>query len=225
MSFSVFVVEFMDLTWMWMGLQHVNSADNNSTGSGQYMRMKSHMAGHVDRERHTMFTASAEAVKLELANMCREVDDLMASRTDEVYMLLRRDYMTVIGGAQLPHGAVMPKWERDMRRSVAQLVQEWIHGTEEKVEGVKEEDDSGLSAGERDVDVKSERAVGVKDEPRDNDPFLTDVHTDVDMVSAAKEDNDSQQHDNVTVKAEHGRALGGENVPPSPEACATAGDE
>jgi hypothetical protein len=70
-----------------------------------------------------MFKDSCDEVKKRLTQMCRHVEENMNNRTDEVFILMRRDYLTVINGAQVK-GDIMPKWERHMRANVAQALEE-----------------------------------------------------------------------------------------------------
>lgn len=88
------------------------------------MRMKAHMTSHVDEHRQTMFHESTEEVKKHLKLMCGLVEEQMMNKVDEVFVLMRRDYMTVITGAHVPQGQVMPKWERTMKSEIAKVIQE-----------------------------------------------------------------------------------------------------
>jgi hypothetical protein len=88
------------------------------------MRMKAHMTTHVDQHRQTMFRESTEEVKKHLKQMCGQVEEQMMNKADEVFVLMRRDYMTVITGQHMPQGHVMPKWERSMKAEIAKLIQE-----------------------------------------------------------------------------------------------------
>jgi hypothetical protein len=88
------------------------------------MRMKAHMTSHVDQHRQTMFHESTEEVKKHLKQMCGQVEEQMMNKADEVFVLMRRDYMTVITGQHMPQGHIMPKWERSMKAEIAKLIQE-----------------------------------------------------------------------------------------------------
>jgi len=91
-------------------------------GTGSYKRMKDAMASHVDQERHTMFRYATEAVKQRLTQMCRAVEEQMSNKADEVFLQMRRDYMTTIGGAHLSQGDLMSKAERTMRKDVLSIL-------------------------------------------------------------------------------------------------------
>jgi len=88
------------------------------------MRMKAHMSTHVDGSRHTMFKECTEEVKNRLTKMCRQVEESMSNKADEVLELMRRDYITAITGAQLPAGQEMPKAQRNMMAAVARIIDE-----------------------------------------------------------------------------------------------------
>jgi hypothetical protein len=88
------------------------------------MRMKTHMASHVDEHRQTMFHESTEEVKKHLTHMCRQVEEQMSNKADEVFVLMRRDYMTAITGAHMPLGKETPKWERTMKAEIAKILED-----------------------------------------------------------------------------------------------------
>lgn len=93
------------------------------SGSGCFARMKTHMATYVNESKVDMFTESCDEVRERLVAMCRQVEDAMSTRTDEVFVAMQRDYMEVVTGTQLPQGG-MPRWERKMKADVAQLLQD-----------------------------------------------------------------------------------------------------
>ena len=47
----------------------------------------------------------------------------MASKADEVFMNMSRDYTEVISGTRV-EGQMMPKWERQMRAEIANSIEE-----------------------------------------------------------------------------------------------------
>lgn len=86
-------------------------------GGGSYMRMKGHMTGHVEQERHAMFARATQTVEGHLNQMCRSLEEKMANKADEIFASMRADYMNVLGGVQISHGA-MTREERTMRSEV-----------------------------------------------------------------------------------------------------------
>ncbi|KAI9053759.1 hypothetical protein LZ554_002710 [Drepanopeziza brunnea f. sp. 'monogermtubi'] len=94
----------------------------DESGSGQFSRMKVHMAQHVDTVRQSMFAESCEEVKGLLLEMCKQVHRSMSEHTDEVFVRIERDYLEVISGRKLAQGQAMPKFERKMRSDVARLI-------------------------------------------------------------------------------------------------------
>ena len=102
------------------------------------------MASHVDQERHTMFRYATEAVKERLTQMCRAVEEQMSNKADEVFLQMRRDYMTTIGGTQLSQGGLMSKAERTMRKDVLSILDgaddQFKAALKGEVEVVKEEE-------------------------------------------------------------------------------------
>jgi hypothetical protein len=63
-------------------------------------------------------------VKKHLKQMCGLIEEQMMNKADEVFVLMRRDYLTVITGAHVPQGQMMPKWERTMKAEIKKLIQE-----------------------------------------------------------------------------------------------------
>ena len=91
-------------------------------GSGSYARMKIHMTSHVDDVRHSMFKASCDHVRNKLKEALRDVEKSMDNKADEVFYSMRRDYRSALGGGDVPKGELMPKWQREMRKSVMDLI-------------------------------------------------------------------------------------------------------
>ncbi|TGO22096.1 hypothetical protein BPAE_0182g00030 [Botrytis paeoniae] len=134
----------------------------SESGAGMYMRMKDHMRAYIDQKRNSMFKESCDEVKKSLDKMCRRVEESMNNKTDEVYLLMRRDYLQVLNGAQV--GEVMPKWERHMRLQVARALETYEKDEAEKVlNSVKDEESEktrSLKEDEAMKDVKAEALSG-----------------------------------------------------------------
>ena len=80
------------------------------------------MHEHVDQVRHTMFSESTEEVRNRLKIMLRQIEELMANKADEVFMQMSRDYRSVLGGGDVVHESMMPKWQRGMRKDVKAVI-------------------------------------------------------------------------------------------------------
>ncbi|TGO46555.1 hypothetical protein BCON_0318g00050 [Botryotinia convoluta] len=137
----------------------------SESGAGTYMRMKDHMRAYIDQTRNSMFKESCDEVKKSLDKMCRRVEESMNNKTDEVYLLMRRDYLQVLNGAQVG-GEVMPKWERHMRLQVARALETYEKDEAEKVlNSVKDEESEetgSLKEDEAMKDFKAEELSGEK---------------------------------------------------------------
>jgi hypothetical protein len=107
------------------------------------MRMKTYMASHVDEHRQTMFHESTEEVKKHLTHMCRQVEEQMSNKADEVFELMRRDYMTAITGAHMPEGRVTPKWERTLKADIAKVLSEMENAAAAKESGMEPKPELG----------------------------------------------------------------------------------
>ena len=75
------------------------------------------MNAHVDQERHVMFQQSADEADRRLIKMVRDTGETMSDRMDEVFVAMRRDYRSVLGGGDT-QGEVLPKSQRLLRKQV-----------------------------------------------------------------------------------------------------------
>ncbi|KAL3424847.1 tat pathway signal sequence, partial [Phlyctema vagabunda] len=183
----------------------------SETGGGQYARMKEHMNTHVEQMRHTMFTDSCNEVKTQLTQMCRQVEEAMANKTDEVFMLMRRDYLTVINGAQIPKGELMPKWERRMRSEIADAIHKREEGEEEREVAEADEevaapaDQAAASVGETvEPDAESatpsiEAGAGVRSQSEEEAEAASDAQSD----SSTSQDPSKQLEDEASRLSDH----------------------
>lgn len=79
--------------------------------------MKAAMHAHVDQERHVMFQQSADEAKRRLTEMLEAASMTMSDRIDEVFVAMRRDYRSVLGGGDA-QGEILPKSQRLLRKQV-----------------------------------------------------------------------------------------------------------
>lgn len=95
----------------------------DESGIGSFARMKSHMTTFVQQHSPHMFPAAIKTVEAALVQMCRDLEQEMANKADEICQLMRADYMRVLGGVQVSSD-VMNKPDRSLRAEVmAQLKQ------------------------------------------------------------------------------------------------------
>jgi hypothetical protein len=95
----------------------------NERGMGSFVRMKGHMVDHVERVRHRMFTEATKKVEQHLTQMCKTLEEMMANKSDEIFAMMRADYMRVLGGVQVGQG-VMSREENCMRTEVKTILRE-----------------------------------------------------------------------------------------------------
>ena len=100
-----------------MYLSSFRRIDLTTTGPGSFVRMKAAMQDHVDQERHVMFQQSADEAKRRLMEMVEQASETMSDRMDEVFVAMRRDYRSVLGGGDT-QGEVLPKSQRLLRKQV-----------------------------------------------------------------------------------------------------------
>jgi hypothetical protein len=132
------------------------------------------MTSHVDQNRQTMFRESTEEVKKHLKQMCGQVEEQMMNKADEVFVLMRRDYMTVITGQHMPQGHVMPKWERSMKAEIAKLIQE-------REDAAEKEENPNRSTSEADLDETADQARSPAPQKAEPDNEVTEDALDEDI--------------------------------------------
>lgn len=82
------------------------------------------MNAHVDNQRRVMFVESAEAAQKRLEALVKQVEAMMSERVMEVFVAMRRDYRSVLGGAEETQGELLPKAERLMRRELIRILED-----------------------------------------------------------------------------------------------------
>ncbi len=133
--------------------------------------MKAAMNSHVAQERHTMFQSSAENVQNRLSVMLKELEVDMNDKADEVYIAMRRDYNSVLGGGEVPqNGEILPKTQRLVRREMIRIIDgvekifKEIAGLDVKDEDDGEEDKNHAHSSE---DEDGGRVIGKEEENED----------------------------------------------------------
>lgn len=100
----------------------VYEACTDEHGKGSFLCMKGHMAAYVEASRHSMFNKATMTVKHHLDDMCRQLQEVMEARADEIYVRMKADYMRVLGGVLVRTEASMSLGERDMRADTTALL-------------------------------------------------------------------------------------------------------
>lgn len=80
------------------------------------------MNAHVDYQRGVMFAESAEAAQKRLEALVKQVEAMMSKRVMEVFVAMRRDYRSVLGGVEETQGELLPKAERLMRKELIRIL-------------------------------------------------------------------------------------------------------
>ena len=82
------------------------------------------MDSHVASERHVMFQRSVDEVRIRLDNMIKKVREELDDRVDEIFIQIRRDYRSVLGGGDVPKdGQLLPKAQRLVRKEVLHVIE------------------------------------------------------------------------------------------------------
>lgn len=91
-------------------------------GCGSFARMKRAMIDHVSLQRNVMFRTSCEDVRQSLRKVVSKVKEDMEMTSDEIFSAINRDYRSALGRTSI-HGEVMPRWQRDMRKAVMDIIE------------------------------------------------------------------------------------------------------
>lgn len=94
----------------------------NERGAGSYARMKDAMINHVDTIRHSMFREAINAVKGQLAVMCRTVEEDIDSFIQAVFDTIYTEYMRTLVGAQIDRSKKLSRKELEMRHRVNRIL-------------------------------------------------------------------------------------------------------
>lgn len=164
-----------------------------------YMRMKDHLHAQIDQKHNFIFKESCDEVKRSLDKMCRRVEESMNNKADEVYLLMRRDYLQVLNGAQVG-GKIMSKWERHMRLQVARALETYEKDEAEKVlNSVKEEESEETESLKEDEAMKGFKVEELSGEKGDELVEGSEARDDELNVGAERDDTSEA----IAVRNEH----------------------
>jgi hypothetical protein len=157
------------------------------------MKMKQHMTQHVDEHRNIMFRESTNEVKGHLKKMCCKIEEEMSNKAEEVFTLMRRDYMTVITGAHVPEGKTLPKAERLARSEIARIAQE-VERRAEIGEGYEGE---GEGAGGNGVQERSDSQAPKRLKEKNGDELMggTDAGQDPNEHTKSEGEEAAEKHE------------------------------
>ncbi|KAI4715999.1 hypothetical protein E4T48_07804 [Aureobasidium sp. EXF-10727] len=154
------------------------------TGPGQYNRMKSHMTNHVTAQKDSMFQRATQVVRDMIKNLIKDVEENMANRTDQVFVGMRRDYLQVLSNVRVDD-IEMPKWERSLRGTIEDIIQQSEEGFEAVLEGRDVSEDEAIdgalmdeeeAADDEDAEVHEDKEEKVKrDADSEDDASMEDA--------------------------------------------------
>ena len=217
---------------------HPNGHLLTRTGTGSFARMKAAMNSHVAQERHTMFQSSAENVKSRLSIMLKELEAFMNDKADEVYLAMRRDYNSVLGGGEVPqNGEILPKAQRLVRKEMMQII-DGVEKVFSKIAGLEftdeDDDDENEKVAHSSDDEDGSPAIGKKEEDEDppikgeaspfsqagdreqsfretSDESMMDQKSDVESETKLSIEAEERLDDGGRIKVESGDSFGSES--------------
>jgi hypothetical protein len=96
--------------------------------------MKVHMTNHVTAQKDNMFQRATQVVRNMIMDLTKDVEEHMANRTDQVFVGMRRDYLQVLSNVRVDD-VTMPKWERSLRSTIEEIIQQNEENFEAILEG------------------------------------------------------------------------------------------
>ena len=164
---------------------------NLITGRGSFARMKGHVVGHIEHQRHQMFQDSCDHVRILLRKVLRGVEELMENKAEEVFQMMKLDYCAVLGGGvDIPQGQVAPRWQREMRGSVMKLINS-AEKIFKRVAGIEVEDDENVD----DAAVDDAMAIEQPEEESAVDTYAVDEFAVVESSKVIEEADSVQGSD------------------------------
>ena len=91
-------------------------------GGGQYKRMKAYMTAFVDQERATMFDNCCNHVQIIIKQLLKEVREQLLEKIDGIYVMMEREYTSVVLGQDTGSSALLPREQRTLRKEVLAIV-------------------------------------------------------------------------------------------------------
>lgn len=131
------------------------------------MRMKGRMNSHVAQHRLTMFQESADEVRRQLHILVSESEGLLSEKTDEVFLQVKRDYRSVLGGGEQPkEGEILPKAQRQVRKETMRSI-ESVERMMRRVVGLEVDETEDEAASEEGDSHEKVELLAVKSEDKD----------------------------------------------------------
>jgi hypothetical protein len=81
-----------------------------------------------------MFQRATQMVRNMIMDLTKDVEEHMANRTDQVFVGMRRDYLQVLSNVRVDD-VTMPKWERSLRSTIKEIIQQNEENFEAILEG------------------------------------------------------------------------------------------
>ena len=168
---------------------------NDESGIGSYKRMKGHMERFVDEHKTAMFQQACQEVRMRLGAMCEDVHKAMLGRVEGVFVNMRRDYMSLIGGVevgqvQIPLGVRATK--RELDEVISQMDEEFKKVAEADLEELKAGDGDGEQADEEVVEGEDRDEKDELDFDDDGEEQEEDEQADEEPVAEPAEPVDEE---------------------------------
>ena len=144
------------------------------SGSGSYKRMKALMGDHVEHQRQWMFQESADEVRRQLETMVHDVGERLADKTDEVFIQIKRDYRSVLGGGNVTQGEVIPRVQRQVRKETKKTI-EGVEKMMRRVMGLELEEDADPKVEDDEMSEPDNDSNGTETKPETKFEDNTDV--------------------------------------------------
>ena len=126
--------------------------------------------------------------------MLKELETFMNDKADEVYIAMRRDYNSVLGGGDVPrNGEILPKTQRLVRKEIKRIIDS-VEKAFSRIAGVEFKD-------EDDEEEEEERKVAHGSDDEDGGPVVGKKEEDADFNIKREASPSTQLDDQVGTRA------------------------
>lgn len=171
-------------------------------GPGSFNRMRGHMSSQIHANKMSMFTEACDQVRRSLLSMCDGIRTQMLERADGLFVAMQRDYMSIVGGANV--GPItIPREERSVRRELDEAISSFDGMFQNVVDSNPE--DLVVDEGRRLANTSEEEVVDVEDDAEEEIEMESEQESD-----DGDEDEEDEEQDETGSKAESEAGAGSE---------------
>ncbi|KAL8946391.1 MAG: hypothetical protein Q9222_007206 [Ikaeria aurantiellina] len=181
-------------------------------GPGSFARMKAAMDAHLSERRFSMFQESVDKVQNQLLAMIKTHEQELGDRVDDVFLAIRRDYLSVLGAGEVPEGEILPKSQRILRAEVLGIL-DTVENAFRTVAGLPRSENESTETKEIKADTTNENGEkAIKGEPEDSQGIRNYAANSITVPQASDRPTDENHERASTVAPQWYRAATVETI-------------